>query len=937
MSIVERARSVVALRSYRRSYWHPWLRRNHRGTLGPQSYSLAQGGSVSRVPDNGRGAIAPAEDDTPPNQAGVAPFAPRRPFAAVELFGRDAERAALVARLRDGARPLVTLVGPGGVGKTSLALRVAADLAADPAFPDGVAVAQLAALDNADDVAPALTECLGVSLHGARPAEDQFLAAIRGRRLLLVLDNMEQLLSPGEAPKLTALLLRLIEGVPGLRLLATSRERLNLRDEQVVAVEGLTLPRADGGPQAVRAEAVQLFVERAQRVQPTFTLSHANRAAVVQLCRQLEGFPLAIELAAACVRVLTPQEIAAELDRSLDVLASASRDRPERHRSLRAVLDHSWRLLSDAERGVLARLSVFRGGCEREAAANVARADLPLLAALVDKSLVRHHGVDGVTRYTLHELVRQYAALHLAEDPAVQHEMEQRHIAAYTELLRRCIDPQTGSSTPESWAMLSRNIDNVRAAWTRAVDAADEAALPILVRGITVLYSNRGWYREGATLFERAARSLQQAGASDTVRGMILSRQGYFLLWSGRPAEGAALLAQSGALLETSAETDGYAYVRLQLGTVALNAGRLAEAQNHYATATRLTADHNPYTHQWAAFSEGIVVMCSGDFDAAERQFSASLAVWRSQGFQRGEAMALGMLSEVARHTGRLDTAASYGRECLRIGSVTESKRTVASALHNLGAVALERGDSDEACYLLSESCDILRDLEDWWSYSRVRTLLVQAQVHRGELLVAWQGCGELLRIAGESNRLALAEVVFGLALVRVAEGRDDEAEQTLALLHHVPGEHATLAKAAALQAAIKSRSVVQQPAAWKPPLAEELLPWLEALYAREPGPAVSAQAFATSERPQPVAGGGLTVAETGETLSPRELEVLRMLVAGASNAAIADTLVISRFTVKHHVASILGKLRVATRTEAALRGRDLQLAPLPPQEQAER
>jgi predicted ATPase/DNA-binding CsgD family transcriptional regulator len=891
---------------------------------------------MSRVPDGERKVAAQAdshaEGETPLHQARATTFAPRRPPAVMELFGREAERATLVARLRDGARPLVTLMGPGGVGKTSLALRVAADLAADPAFPDGVAVAQLAPLDNANDVAPALAECLGVSLQGARPAEEQLLAALHGRRLLLVLDNLEQLLTPGEAPTLTALLLGLMEGVPGLRILATSRERLNLSDEQVVAVEGLTLPRADAGPQADRAEAVQLFVDRAQRVRPGFTLSHANRAAVVQLCRQLEGFPLAIELAAACVRMLTPQEIVAELDRSLDLLTSLSRDRPERHRSLRAVLDHSWRLLSDTERTMLARLSVFRGGCERDTAAVVAGADLAVLAALLDKSLLRHQVVDGVTRYSLHELVRQYAALHLAEDPAVQREVEQRHIAAYAALLQRCIDDQTDRSAPENWAALARNSDNVRVAWTRAVDAADEAALPILVRGITVLYSNRGWYREGATLFERAAQSLQQAGASDTVRGMILGRQGYFLLWSGRPAEGAALLAQSGALLETSDETDGYAYVRLQLGTVALNAGRLAEAQNHYATATRLTADHNPYTHQWAAFSEGIVVMCSGDFDAAERQFSASLAVWRSQGFQRGEAMALGMLSEVARHTGRLDTAASYGRECLRIGSVTQSRRTIASALHNLGAVALERGDTDEACYLLSESCDILRDLEDWWSYSRSRAPLVQTQVRRGELLAAWQGCGELLRIAHESNRLALAEVVYGLALVRVAEGRDDEAEHVLAALDRVPGEHATLRQAAALRDGLKRRST-QQPAAWSPPLAEDLLPWLEARYTREPGPAVSVQLLAPPERPQPVAGGGLLVAETGETLSPRELEVLRMLVAGASNAAIADTLVISRFTVKHHVASILGKLRVATRTEAALRGRDLKLAPLLPRE----
>ena len=892
---------------------------------------------MGTVLDGGRGAAARAsgqpEDET---SANPTPLAPRRPAAAVELFGRNPESAALVARLRDGPRPLVTLVGLGGVGKTSLALQAAAALADDPAFPDGVAVAQLAPLVNTSDVVLALAESLGVTLHGSRPAEEQLLTALRGCRLLLLLDNLEQLLTPAEAPAFTGLIVRLIEGVPGLRILATSRERLQLRDEQVVLVEGLALPPAGAGPRADRTDVVQLFVDRAQRVQPTFTLSSANRAAVVRLCRQLEGFPLAIELAAACVRVLTPQEIAAELDRSLDVLASASRDSPERHRSLRAALDHSWRLLTGPERAVLARLSVFRGGCEREAAAVVAGADLPVLAALVDKSLLRHTAIDGVTRYTLHELVRQYAALRLAEDPPAQREAEQRHIAAYADLLRHCIDTQTSSSAPEAWAALSRDSDNVRVAWARAVDAADEAALLALARGISVLYDNRGWNREGAMLFERAAQSLQQAGASDTVRGLALGYQGYFLLWSGRASEGAFLLAQGIALLEGGEGTDGYAYIRVHLGTVALNEGRLAEAQDHYATAARLAAGSDPYTQQWASFSQGIVALCSGDLDAAERQFNTSLTVWRSRGFQRGEATALVMLSEVARQTGRLDSAEAYGRECLRIGSITHHPSIIARSLRELGAVALERGDTDEASYLLLESCAIMRELEDWWSYGRSRALLVQAQVRRGELVAAWQGCGELLQIARENTRLALAEVVYGLALVRAAEGRDDEAEQILAALSHAPGEHVTLQQAAALQATLERRSMHRQPTAWKPPLAEDVLPWLEALCAREPVPAATLPpALTAHEGPQNVSGA-LLIAEAGETLSPREVEVLRMLVAGASNAAIADTLVISRFTVKHHVASILGKLRVATRTEAALRGRDLALIPLQPREHAE-
>jgi predicted ATPase len=216
----------------------------------------------------------------------------------VELIGREAERSALRARLRAGGQCLITLIGPGGIGKTSLAFQVAADLGADLDVAYDVAVVPLAPITAASDVPLAIAEALGEPLQGARSVWDRLLAILRERGVLLVLDNCEHLLGPVEGAAFAALIRQMIEAAPRLQILATSRERLRLRDERVVTLAGLALPRDDTGARVERSDAVHVFVERAQRATPEFTLNAVNRAAVAQICRRLEGLPLAIELAA---------------------------------------------------------------------------------------------------------------------------------------------------------------------------------------------------------------------------------------------------------------------------------------------------------------------------------------------------------------------------------------------------------------------------------------------------------------------------------------------------------------------------------------------------------------------------------------------------------------------------------------------------------------
>src|SRR5258708_3509682 len=398
-----------------------------------------------------------------------APLAALRslPLQPTPFVGREIELVEIAKRLADPDCRLLTLVGPGGIGKTHLALQAAEQQITN--FAHGVHFVALAPASLPGLLASAIAGALETSFYGPETPDIQLLNFLRGKNMLLVLDNFEHLLAA------TGLLVRLLADVPQLKIFVTSRERLNLTEEWVLPIQGLPFPGKDEANTVETYDAVQLFVQRAQRVQPGFSLAD-DPASVVTICQLVEGMPLALELAATWLRSVSCREIARQIERNLDFLATPLRDVPERHQSLRAVFDHSWSLLVEDEQRVLAVLSVFRGGFDLEAAEQVAAASPSILAGLVDKSLIR---LQSSGRYDLHERLRQYVLGKLAEDDEMI--ATRRHFEFFLNLATQA-EPQIYGPAHEVWVdRLEMERDNLRVALDWSTRQETDAGLRLAV------------------------------------------------------------------------------------------------------------------------------------------------------------------------------------------------------------------------------------------------------------------------------------------------------------------------------------------------------------------------------------------------------------------------------------------------------------------------
>lgn len=715
--------------------------------------------------------------------ASAAPAPGALPRFPTPLIGREAEVEHVVASLAGPLCRLLTVAGPGGAGKTHLAAQVAAALA--PRYRHGVVWVPLAPVSRAGQVPYALVDALDLPLRGDEPVRDQLLQALHDRELLLVLDNMEHVTAALD------LVEAILETAAGVACLVTSREPLASPYEWILDLQGLPVHPDPAAPPDQASPAVRLFELHARRVAHDFALDAANQAAVTRICQLVEGLPLALELAAAWVRTLSPAEIAAEIAGSLDLLAARERTGPARHSSLQAVFAHSWRLLTAEERAVLARLAVFRGGCDRAAAAAVAGATLPLLAALVDKSLLRRTApAPAATRFELPELLRHYALDQLQADADKAHSARQRHCAHYAAQLALRGERFLRGEHQVIWSEVVVDLDNVRAAWDWAVQQRDLQALASMGPALYLLTEFKGFVEEGLIWFREAAEALRAPPAE--VRhnpelawtlGQMLSLYGKAAAQGGRYPQARDLLGQGYELLRERGDVVVATGTLVGLGYTAFVLGRYAEARAWFSESIGLArARGAPYVLALSESMLALVALAEGAADALPLA-QAALADWPAPGNAQPFTTGLWALSWVLAEQGSLLEARQAAQELLRLGDAFQSPWTRGAAALQLGLIALAQGDAGAARDYAQQSEALFAGLGEPWSLTRARIArgwVAHAQGERDEA----RRCFE--QALARARALQLAPLVCAAQFALATLIQDEAPAAALAFLDQV-------------------------------------------------------------------------------------------------------------------------------------------------------
>jgi predicted ATPase/DNA-binding XRE family transcriptional regulator len=755
-----------------------------RETLLRLSDALALAGQdrdlfLSTVPRRGARADAAADADL----LGAATL----PVPLTALLGRDTELGALTALLRRDSRGrtavrLLTLTGPGGVGKTRLALAVAAALVPD--FPDGVVFVSLASLREPALMLPALAHSLGLRPKDARSLPAELAAHVRSKQLLLVLDNFEHLLPAG--PDLACVL----EACPALTALVTSRAALRLRGEHDVQVEPLDVPspRHLPAPEILAGNAaVALFLERVREHRPGFALSAVNAGTVAEICARLEGLPLALELAAAQSRLFSPAALLARLERRLAVLTGGAHDLPARQQTMRATIAWSYNLLTAEEQALLRRLTVFAGGCTLAAVAaiwqdlgGVEDGMLQCLAALTEKSLLQQtEAPDGEPRSGMLETIREYGreCLSGGELAAAQ----RAHALHYLALAEEAEPLVMG---PEQAAWLDRlhtEHDNLRAAlhWTRE---QEELGLGLRLAGaLAPFWHVRGHLSEGRGWLEGLLAAAQDARADSgmqAARAKALHGAGLLAAAQSDHVHAIARYEESLAVFQELGDGRGVADALSNLGTVAFQQGehgRSAALHDEALALRRACGDRRGIAS--SLNNLGVVAQTASDYGRAARCFEESLHLYRELDAPRGIAIALSNLGYAAWHQGAYARAAALTEESLTLRRALGDREGIAISLSNLGEIACLQGEPARAAALQAESLALFQELSATWGilYSLQRLALAgqtpRCEYHAARLSGALVALRETLGLPMPQDEHA--RVDSALAALRVALGGD--------------------------------------------------------------------------------------------------------------------------------------------------------------------
>ena len=716
------------------------------------------------------------------------------PTRATSFVGRDLELTEVGTLLADPDCRLVTLIGTAGVGKTRLAVQVAQEQLKFGGFKDGVHFVSLQPLAMTEMIPSALADALGVDLEGPEEPLKQIMKGIGDGNLLLVLDNFEHLVAA------STMLSDLVTACKGLTLLVTSRERLHLEEEQTFPIEGLPFPGDEEAAldQAQHADAVRLFVQRAGRARSDFSLTEDVRPFVIRICRLTEGLPLAIELAASWVTVMTCRDIAAELEHDLDLLTTRLRNVPEEHRSIRIAFEKSWELLTAKEQQVLRRLSVFRGGFRRQAASEVAGASIPILASLVDKSLLR---LSERGRYDSHPLIHQYAAEKLAENPQEAFEIRDKHLTFYSRCLTKWGRELVGTGREDAVSALEDDFENTLGAWQWALLNLRIEDLKRATESLLLFFGSVSRYRLGEDIFANAAALLNADDADQQeLFSSVLTAEAWMSFRLG-DYERAQRLSERGVAM---ARPLGYwrAISRglTTLAAIARQTGNFGRAKAYCAERLALFRDMGDRRLLPGALNQlATVEKALGDYVAAERLHREALALDREFGAQASLVNGLCNLGSLLCDAGRYQEAIEVLHEGLELAKTAQAHNDLPLILVGLGEACFAVGRHDESQGYCHEALQIARDGALQAEESEALTVLAKVSLVRGNHQEAKGLLEHALERAWAINyNYAVMEILMVLARWHRERGQPERGatlanlvllQQTAQHCHHVQAE----------------------------------------------------------------------------------------------------------------------------------------------------
>ncbi|MEP7188612.1 MAG: tetratricopeptide repeat protein, partial [Roseiflexaceae bacterium] len=858
----------------------------------------------------------------------------------IPFVGRTNELADITARLVDPECRLLTLTGLGGSGKTRLAIEAATVVAAR--FPHGTIFVGLQSLTRSDLLVPTIAQAVGLTSYSEGDLQPQLLDYLRDKTLLLILDNFEHVLDGA------TFVTTMLAYAPGVTVLVTSREALRLREEWLYPLKGMATPPSVYVTSLEDYDAVQLFLYHARRVQPHFDPANDHES-IIRICTMTAGLPLAIELAAAWLKGLSIAHIAHEMQRNLDFLSTTTRNVEERHRSMRAVFDQSWRLLSENERLIFARLSVFPGGFAGEAAEQVAEASFSCLAALVEKSLVQ---LDSADRFGIHELLRQYGMEQL-EAYGETEATYARYSQFFAQLMLRHEAALQQPQQLETMQAIERDFDNIRLAWEWSATNQHATHLHTMLNGLYLFGFLGTRYRETITLFQD---TLDRSAVDAPLRSRLLARRWGYLHWWYQEDYQEAVTRIEQALAIARAENDEFeiAFSQLMAAYALNNMQRYAEALPHLETSKVLfEALNEPYYLCWVLHRLGYVHSNLNNLDKAIEYTEQSLALARVTHNRVALVICLYNLGSDYILNSDYVKGRQYCAEAFHVATETGHQGQIAHALSLLALCAFCQGDYTTCQEYAERSRTITEDITMLVFQPYSLSLLILLACLREEYAEGVRL--NAVRKVHSTNTMGFQLLYWARAVLSCGVGNRTEVRVYIQKVLQLSDSHVNPITTMWIVPCVAYTLVETDPEqavellAWVFSYADTALNWVRhwPLFYRlqaqlqevmdidsyhrhwEKGQALTFDSINSylphAFRAAPDAGAE---AAHQQILTAREREILGLLAAGMTNPQIATQLVIGAGTVKTHTLNIYRKLEVANRTQAIVRAQECGLLP---------